>query len=269
MLHAERGHMIPHTHEAAWSNAALALTLLGGQRGDRCGVNNLTDGSLTSAQDRSKHHMRQLGQSSQALTNDSGQFCAQGGQPRPVISPEYTMDIEEELSILQSRVIWTPPQQLPAALVAGPFTPDRSTSSAGCLTGLSAPSAGIMPLQHCAAAASEHEVQPAGAAARAGRSIKSKCAYVRALGRHAAVQGSVSQGLECMTPPGNECGPVSSWQPALQLHSQGGSNLQKPEEMPAPASASLSPSDLPQGVRAARPPSLHSVAGAEPRPGSP
>ena len=213
--------------------------------------------------------MRQLGQSSEALTTDSGQYCAQGGQSLPFISPTSTLDSEEGLLLLQSRVIWTPAQQLHAAMVeTGPFTPDRSANSAECLAGLSAPRAGIMPMQHCAAAASEHEAQPAGAAASVACSINSGCAVAAASGRHAAIQRSASQELECLTPPCAQGSPTNFRQPALQLHSQGGSNLQKPGEMAAPASASLSPSNLPQGVRAKRPPSLHSVADAQPHPGS-
>ena len=240
--------MDSRTYGVVCSNAALAMTPLGQRSGGDPGMNNLTDGSLTSTQSRTEHHSQQLGQSSQALTTDSGQYCALGGQSIPVIKPQSTLDIEEEPSILQSRVIWSPAQQLPAAMVVtGPLTPDMSTNSAECPAGLSGPRAGIMPWQPHAAAASELEAQPAGAAS----------------GSHAAVQRSASQELEPMTALSVQCGPADPWQPALQLHSQAGSTLQKPGGTAAPASASSSPSSL---VRAMRPPSLHSVADAQPRP---
>ena len=255
--------------EGNCSNAALAMISSRQQSGNEPGGDRQTDVSLTSNQSGIEHCMRQLGQSSEALTTDSEQYRAQRGQSLPIISPDSTCNIEKGLLLLQSRVLWTPAQQLPAAMVeTGPFTPERSANSAECPAGLSAPRAGIMPLQHHAAGASEHEARPAGAAAIAASGISSGCASIAASGRHAAVHCSASPELECLTPPRARGSPMNSGQPALQLHSQGGSNLQKNVEIAAPASASLTPGNLPQGVRAKRLPSLKSVADAQPRPGS-
>ena len=269
MLYAGHGPMGSHTCEADSSNAALAMISSEQQSGNELGVDDLTIASLTSTQSGIEHHMQQPEQSSEALTINGGQHFAQGGQSLPVISPVSTLHCGEELSILQGRVIWTPAQQRPAAMVeTGPFTSDRSANSAERLAGFSAPRAGIMPMQHCDLAASEHEARAAGAAARAARGISSEGAVAAASGRHAAFQRSASQELECLTPPHAQCGPTNPGQPAVQLHSQGGSNLQKPGDMTAPSSARLSPGNLPQGVRAKRPPSLQFVADAQPCPGS-
>ena len=235
---------------------------LGGHSSKDSGIDNLINGSFTSTQRRIERHMQQQGHPLQALTADSRQNGAPGGLS--VISP--TLDIKEELSILQSRVTWSPARQLPAAMVViGPSTPDMSTSSAECLAGLSAPRASNMPLQHCFAAASEHGAQLTGAAAGGARVVSHGHVCIAASGRHAAFQRSASQVLECMTPRHAQSGPMVSGQPALRLHSQGGSNLQKHGEIEAPATASPSPSDVTQGVRARRPPSLPSVADAQPR----